>query len=144
MTRAGATIRLVRCYLFGGDLNAARCARGHGGEHVLLALHQGRGVVAGGLEAVPVRDGVGGAGLDAIPAENTAVVIDVVDLRVTLAAGNAELIRVLGRFNIDAVGRAGRGAKEAGDALFQAVNVTLQDVNAAEPLLELGRLVGVV
>ena len=54
------------------------------------------------------------------------------------------LFGVLGGLDIDAIGRAGGRAQEAGDALFQAVFVALQDVDAAKALLELGRLVGIV
>src|SRR5215471_12034390 len=89
-------------------------------------------------------DGVGRAGLHAVSAKNTAVVIDVVDASVTLAAGDADLIGVFRRFNIDAVGRAGRGTEEAGHAFFKTVLVALEDVHTAVALLELRRLVGIV
>ena len=88
---------LVLGDLFRGDLNAAVGARRHRGEHVFFPLDQRGGVVAGGLEAVAVGDGVGGAGLHAVPAENAAVVIDVVDAGVALAAGDARLCRCFPR-----------------------------------------------
>ena len=60
--------------------------RGRGHQHVFLAHDQGGGVEAGQLEAVAVGDGVGGAGFDAVAAEDAAVVVDVVDLGVALGA----------------------------------------------------------
>ena len=78
----------------------------------------------------------GGAGFHAIAAENAAVVVDVIDLGVALAAADAHLIGVFGGFDIDAVGRAGRRAQETGDALLQAVLVALQHVDAAIALLQ--------
>ena len=46
-------------------------------EEVFLAHDESGGVEAGEFEAVAVGDGVGGAGLDAITAEDAAVVVDV-------------------------------------------------------------------
>ena len=50
-------------------------------------------------------------------------------------------VGILRGFDVNAIGRAGRGAQEAGHALFQAVFVALQHVHAAIALLELGRRV---
>ena len=83
-----------------------------------------------------VRDGVGGARLHAISAEDAAVVIDVINLGVAFAAADAQLCRVLGRFDIDALRRARGRAQETGDAFFQAVLIALQLVDAAKALLE--------
>src|ERR1039458_5796527 len=91
-----------------------------------------------------MRDGVRRAGLHAVPAEDAAVVIDVVDRGVTLAAGNPRLFGILRRFNINAIGRARRRAQEAGDALFHTVDIALQDVHPAETLFEFGGLIRVV
>ena len=85
-----------------------------------------------------VGDGVGGAGLDTVAAEDAAVVIDVVDLGVTLGAGDTLFGGVFGGLDVDAIGGAGSGAEETGDTLFQAVFVALEDVHAAETLLEFG------
>ena len=86
-----------------------------------------------------VRDGVGGAGLDAIAAEDAARVIDVVDLGVALAGGDALRFGILGGFDVDAIRWACGGAQETADALFEAVFVALQDVNAAIARLNAGR-----
>src|SRR6185437_3835695 len=69
--------------------------------------------------------------------KNAAVVIDVVDLGVTLRATDAVLRSVLSRLDIDAIGRAVGCAKKTGDALLQAILIALQNVHAAIPLLEL-------
>src|SRR5690242_10163718 len=114
---------LVLGDLFRGLLNAARRARRQRSEQVLLALDQGGGVEAGGLESMPVGDGVGGTGLDTVAAEDAARVIDVVDLGVAFAAGDAVGLGVLRRFDIDTVGRTGRRAQETGDTLLQPVDV---------------------
>ena len=53
-------------------------------EELFLAIDHGVDVVGREFETVAVGDGVGGAGLDAIAAENAARVIDVVDLGVTV------------------------------------------------------------
>ena len=45
-----------------------------------------------------MRDGVGGASLHAIAAEDTAVVIDVVDGCIALAAADANFVRILRGF----------------------------------------------
>ena len=58
-------------------------------QHVFLAHHQVGGVQRGQLETVAVGDGVGGAGFNAIAAEDAAVVVDVVDLGVALGGGDA-------------------------------------------------------
>src|SRR5580704_10795288 len=63
--------------------------RGCSGEQLLFAVDQVAGVVGGQLKTVAVRNGVGGTGFHAIAAEDAAVVIDVVDLGVTLSAAYA-------------------------------------------------------
>ena len=83
-----------------------------------------------------VSDGVRRAGLDTVSAEDAAVVVDVVDLGVTFGAGDAVLGCVLSGFDVDAVRWAGCGAQEAGDAFFESVLITLQNVRAAEALLK--------
>ena len=111
---------------------------------MLFAVDQVRYVVAGQLEAVPVGDGIGGAGLDAVPAENAAVVINVIHRRVTLSGANSLFRGIFGGLDIDAVGRTGRRAQETSDAFLQTLLVALQHVQAAEALAEIGRLVGII
>ncbi len=109
------------------------------GDEEVFLTHDEVGRVEGGeFESVTVGDGVSWAGLDTVAAEDAAVVVDVVDLGVALCGGDACLFRVFRGLNVDAVRGAGSGAEETGDALFEAVLITLQLVLAAEALLKLG------
>ena len=119
-------------------------AFGYRSQHLLLAHHQRGRIEAGHFEAVAVRDRVGRTSFHAIAAENAAVVVDVVDLGVALAAADAHLLRVLRGFNVNAVRRARRGAQKTRHALLHAVGVALQHVHAAVAFLEFGRRVGIV
>ena len=78
-----------------------------------------------------MRNGVGGAGLDAVAAENAARVVNVIDLGITLAGGNALGLRIFRSFDVDAICGARGSAKKAANALFESVFVALQDMNAA-------------
>ena len=91
---------------------------GDGNQHSLFAINQCGSVVAGDFEAVAVGDGVGGTGFDAKAAEDAAVVIDVINLSVALAAADAELLGIFRRFDINAIGGAGGRAQETGDAFL--------------------------
>src|SRR5947209_3149710 len=91
-----------------------------------------------------VRDCVGGTRLNAIPAENAAIVIYVIDLGIALAAAKAFLLSVLGTFYVDTIGRTSSCAQEAGYAFLEPVLVALQDVRTAKPLLQNRRAVGVL
>jgi hypothetical protein len=91
---------------------------------------------------VAVGDGVSRAGFNAVAAKDTAVVVDVINLGVSLSAADAVLFSVLGSLNINAVRRAGGGAKKAGHALFQAVFIALQLMQSAEALLKYRALIG--
>jgi len=105
-------------------------------QHVFFAHDEIGGVQSGQLEAVAMGDGVGGAGFNAVAAEDAAVVVDVIDLGVALRRGDALLGGVFGGLDVNAIGGACGGAEEAGHALFQAVLVTLQDVGSAIARLE--------
>src|SRR5579859_3698255 len=115
---------------------------GHGHQQSFLAIDQVAGVEGGQLETVAVGDGVRGAGLNAIAAEDAAVVIDVIDLGVALGAADAFLFGIIGSFNVNAVGRAGGGAQKTGNAFFQAIFIALQLVQSAEALLKNRALIG--
>src|SRR5437868_11532931 len=84
-----------------------------------------------------MRDGVRRAGLHAITAEDATVVVDVVNLRVTLGGRDALLFRILGRLNIDTVRRTCRSAQETRNALLQTVLIALQLMLAPEALLQM-------
>src|SRR5258708_1855998 len=85
---------------------------------------------------MPVRNCVGRASFHAISAENTSIVIYVVDAGVALGAADAILGSVIRGFNVDAVGRARRGAKEAGHTLLQSIFVALEHVGPTETGLD--------
>src|SRR5207249_5406354 len=86
----------------------------------------------GELVVVAERDRVERAGQLAIAAEDAAAHVDLVDPGVALAGGVALLVGVLVGDDADAVGRAGRRAQRAADALLEAVRVPVQAVAAAE------------
>src|ERR1039457_2917479 len=113
-----------------------RRQRAHRHQHVFLAHDEIGGVQGGKLEAVAVGDGVGGAGFNAVAAEDAAVVVDVVDLGIALGGGDADFFGVFGGLDVNAVGWAGRRTQKAGYALFQAVLVALQHMGATVALLE--------
>src|ERR1041385_7146973 len=97
-------------------------------QQLLFAIDQVRGVERGQFESMSVRNGVGGTGLNAVSAKNAAVVVNVIDLGVTLGPAHAVLGRVLCCLNVNAIGGTVGRAKKAGDTLLQAILVTLQYV----------------
>ena len=109
-----------------------------GGQHLFLAVDQVAGVKACDFEAVPVGDRIRGTSLDAVSAEDTSIVVDVINFGVTLRSAHPMLVRILGRFYVNAVRGTGGGAQKTGNALFQSVLIALQHVDAAKTLLELG------
>jgi len=109
-----------------------------GSQHLLFAVDQVAGVKARNFEAVAVSDRIRGTSLDTVSAENTSIVVYVIDLGVALRPAHSMLGGVLRRLDIDAVGGAGRRAQETGYTLFQSVLIALQDVHSAKTLLELG------
>jgi len=113
-------------------------------QHLLFAVNESRGVVAGEFEAMAVRNRVGGTGFYTVAAKDTAVVVDVIDIRIALAAAEAGFRSILCGFDVDAIGWAGRRAQKAGDALFQAVFIALQNMGAAITLFEARRPVRIL
>lgn len=115
-----------------------RAGFGERNQHLFLAIDECRGVIAGQFEAMAMCNGVGGTRLNAVPAEDAAVVIDVVDLSVALSAAEAPLFGVFRCLNVNTVGRTGGCAEKAGHALLKAILVALKNVGAAVTLLHLG------
>jgi hypothetical protein len=113
-----------------------------GGQHLLLAHDQIGGVETRQFESVAVRDGVRRTGLDAISAENAAVVVDVVYLGIALGAADAVFGRVLGGFDVNAIRRTRRRAQETRDTLFQSILIALQNVRPAETRFQPGSAQG--
>src|SRR5262245_22164251 len=107
------------------------------GEQHLLGEDQVRAVVVGHLVVVAHRDRVERARHLAVAAEDAAAEVDLVDLGVALAGRDPVVRVVLMRDDPDAVGRTGRGAERAADALLEArVIEAVQLVAAAEPRVD--------
>ena len=113
-------------------------------EELLFPVNQGIDVVGSELKSVPVRDSVRWTCFDAVSAENAARIIDVVDTGVAFPGGDALGIGVFSGFNINAIRRAGRGAKKASNALFQAGFVAVQHVDPTITGLKVHRFEGIV
>jgi len=64
---------------------------------------------------VPVCNGIGGAGFDAIAAKNAPRVINVVDAGVAFTGGNSLGVGILGGFDINTIRGAGGGAPGGSD-----------------------------
>jgi len=99
-------------------------------EELFLAVDERVDVVGREFDAVAVGDGVRGARLDAISAEDAARVVDVVDACVALAGGDALRLRIFRSFDVDTIRGARGGAQEAPDALLVAIFVPLKYVNS--------------
>ncbi len=109
-------------------------------KQLLFPVDKIAGVERCQFEAMSVRDRVRRASLYAVTAEDTAVVVDVIDLGVALGAADSLLSRILGGFDIYAIRGTGRRAEKTRHALFQPILVALQNMNSAETLLELSPL----
>lgn len=113
-------------------------------DHLLFAVDQRIDIVGRQFKSVSVRDRIGRACFYAIPAENAARVVDVVHRRVPLSCGDAVRIGIFRCLDVNAIRGAGGSAKEASDALFQAILIAVQHVNAAIARLKMYRFVRVV
>jgi hypothetical protein len=91
-----------------------------------------------------MRDRVRGAGLHAIPAENTPRIINIVYAGVTLTCRNTIGIRIFRGFDVNAIRRAGRGAQKTPYALFQTAFIAMQHVNSPIARLKMDRLVRII
>ena len=92
---------------------------------MFLPVDQGTRIKGGYFKSVPVGDGIRRTRLYAVSAENAAVVIDVVNFGITLGATDPMFRSIFSCFDINAVRWTGGRTKEAGDALFKSVLVTL-------------------
>ena len=113
-------------------------------EKFFFAVDQGIDVVRGEFESVPMRNRVRGAGFHAIPAENTARIIDVVNAGIAFARGNPVSICVFSGFDIDAIGGASCRTEETTYALLQARFVAMQHMNPAVARLEMHGFKGII
>src|SRR5271170_3907432 len=88
-------------------------------EKLFFAVDQGIDVVRGEFKTVSVRNRIRGACFDAVTAENTTRIIDIVNAGVTFSGGDAAGIRIFRGFNVNAICGAGRGTEKASNTLFQ-------------------------
>src|SRR5437763_1591826 len=89
---------------------------------------------------MPVCNRIGRASLYTVTTKNAARIVDVVYRSVAFAGRNSIRIGVFSGFDINTIGRTGRGAKETADTLFQSIFVAVQHVNAAIARLKVHRL----
>src|SRR3954471_15073096 len=115
------------------------------GEQHLLGEDQVRAVVVGHLVVMPHRDRVERTCDLAVPAEDAARQVDLVDGRVALARADPVVGRVLRGHDADAVGRAGGRAQRAADALLEPrVLEAMKLVATPEARVDRRLLLGVV
>lgn len=88
------------CFLRGKRLAGVRR---DGNEQRFFTIDKIAGIEGRQLEAVAVGNGICGAGFNAVAAENATVVVNVIDLGVTLSAADAVLFSVLSGLDINAV-----------------------------------------
>ena len=93
---------------------------------------------------MPVGDCIGGAGFHAIPAEDAARIIDVVNAGVPFARGNPVSLCVFSGLYVDSICRAGGRTKKAAHTFFQPIFVTMQDVNSTVARLKVHRFMRVI
>src|ERR1017187_5934241 len=113
-------------------------------QQLLFPGDQRVGVVRCNFKLVAMSYGVTRAGFDAVPAKNTAIVIDVVDLGVPLGGADAVVGGILRPLDVNAVGRASRCTKEASHALLQPILVAPQNVDAPITILKVDGLVRII
>ena len=90
-----------------------------------------------------VGDGIGGASVNTIAAENAAGIVDVVDAGIALSGGDAIGLSIFSGFDVNTIRRARGCAKKTANALLEAVFVALEYVNAAIARCDAGRNFGV-
>lgn len=95
-------------------------------KQLLFTIDQLRDIVAGELKSMPMRDRIGRTGFDAVSAEDTAIVVDIVDGGMTLARADAFFGGIFSSLNVNAVGWASGSAQEASHTLFKTSFVALQ------------------
>jgi hypothetical protein len=113
-------------------------------EKFFFAVDQGINVVGGEFESVPVCNRVRGAGFHAVPAENTARIIYVVNAGIALTRGDPVRVCVFRGFDVNAIGGASCGTEETAYALLQARFVAMQHMNPAVARLEVYWFEGII
>jgi hypothetical protein len=93
---------------------------------------------------VTVSDGIARAGLYAVATKDATVVINIVNLGITLRGADSMLAGILSRFDVNAIGWASRRAKEASDAFLQSIFIAFQNVKTPVPAFEMNGFLRVV
>jgi hypothetical protein len=97
----------------------------NGSEKLFFAVNEVCSIESGQFEAMSVCDGVRWTCLHTIATEDAAVIVDVIDRRITLSATNTVLSRVLGSLDVNAIRRTRSSTEKAGNALLQPIFVAL-------------------
>ena len=111
---------------------------------MLFAVNQRIDVIGRQLKSMPMRDRIGRTSFHAIPAKNTARIINIVDAGIPFARGDAIHVGVFRGLDINAVRWACRGAQKAPDALLQPIFIAMQHVNPAITRLKMHLLVRII
>ena len=120
LDQRGGRVVGIRLRSVGGGFE--RCYRL---EELLFAVDERIDVVGGEFEAVAVSNRVGGTRLDAVAAENTSGIIDVVGLGVAFGRRDPICCGIFGGFDVDAICRARCCAQKTRYAFFESLLVTM-------------------
>lgn len=113
-------------------------------EQAFLAVEESVDIVRGEFERMTVRDGVGGACLDAIATKNAARVIDVINAGEALASGDALRIAVLGRLDVDTIRRASSRTQKTSHTLLEPIFVPVENMDATVTRLKVDSLMRII
>lgn len=105
---------------------------------MLFAEDEGVDVVGGQFDAVAVSDGIGRAGFYAVPTEDAAGIVDIVDFCIPLSRGDSLGFRIFRRFNVDTICGAGGGTKKAANTFLKTVFIALEDMDPPVARLNAG------
>jgi len=113
-------------------------------QQLFLAVDERVGVVGGDFKIVAMGNRVAGARFHAVSAEDATVVVDVINLGIAFRGADAVIAGILGGLDVNAICRASRRAKEAGDAFFQTVFVAAQDMDATVAIFKVHGFGGII
>jgi hypothetical protein len=112
-------------------------------EKLFLAVDERIDVIGGELDVVAVGDGVCGASVYTVAAEDAAGIVDVVHASVAFTGGDAVGFSIFGGFDVNTIRRARGRAKKTADAFLEAILVALEYVNPAVARCDAGRYFGI-
>src|SRR2546423_9141000 len=97
-------------------------------QQLLLAVDQIAGTERCEFESMSMRNGIGRARFYTIPAKDTSIVVDVINLSVALRSRNTVLCGVLVCLDVNTVRWTRRRTQKTGHAFLQPVLIALQYV----------------